>query len=140
MNKTYLYIGLGVMVIGVGAYFIMSKPKDSSDDEGQDAPEDKPKDKPKDDFTTQTGKNKGKPDIAKIAKAIFDAMDGMGVDVNKIYAAIQGLNSSQIEAVKDYFDRNYGEGQTLKEWIEDEWYVGYYHTTESKLLKAFNYA
>lgn len=72
---------------------------------------------------------------ATAAQNIYDSMKGNGTDEDLFFNTAEPLSSSQRTAVKNYFNENLGEGDTLCEWIEGDFSFG----DEDKALALFGY-
>ena len=72
---------------------------------------------------------------AAAAQNIYDSMKGAGTDEDLFFNTAEPLSSSQRTAVKNYFNENLGEGDTLCEWIEADFSMG----DEDKALALFGY-
>ena len=72
----------------------------------------------------------------RAAQALYDSMDGaFYTDEDLFFGTAESLSQDQRMKVQDYFNENLGEGDSLCEWIEDDFSFG----DEDKALALFGH-
>ena len=54
------------------------------------------------------------------AEMLRDAMKGWGTDEDLIWIALDNKSKDQLQLIRNYFNRHFGEGNTLFEWFEGD--------------------
>jgi len=54
------------------------------------------------------------------AEMLRDAMKGWGTDEDLIWIALDNKSKDQLQLIRNYFNRHFGEGNTLFEWFESD--------------------
>ena len=75
---------------------------------------------------------------APLSAELFDVMDGLftldGTKSSVFLKFAQLPTPDMAVAVYNHFNTNYGEGETLTQWINDEYYYNYFGTGKSLAL------
>jgi len=76
-------------------------------------------------------------EIRSAARLIWEAMDGIGTDQDKLFDTIRKYENQagMLTAIRDEFNTNFGNGETLFQWIDGEW--GRLSKNERRELKAY---
>jgi hypothetical protein len=110
MNKNFkIAIGIGVVgLLGAGAYFLIKKKGKSELDKVAEGIGNIDK-------GTDTNFNP-----KESAENLYKAMKGWGTNKPLIWNTLDPLDAQKRLEVKNYFDANYGKGEDLIEWFEDD--------------------
>jgi len=130
-SKTKIIIGAGVVIaLGAVAFIVLKKIKDRKKFT-------MPPITPIIPINDPSGNPRETPSWSPqaSAQAIYDSMKGGGTDDDLFFATAESLTSDQRKKVKDYFNDNLGDGDTLCDWIEGDFSFG----DEDKALKLFGY-
>ena len=137
-KKTALYIGISIIVLGVG-FFIYKKIKakrkyemgELDNKSGQGSNYDNSSNS-SNSSNNSNSSNSSSFDPKPHAEALRDAMKGFGTDDDRFWGTTNSLSKDEREKVKDYFNKNIGD---LKDWIEGDFDWG----DEDRALQIWGY-
>tara|TARA_R110002153_G_scaffold240474_8_gene395121 strand:+ start:3647 stop:4063 length:417 start_codon:yes stop_codon:yes gene_type:complete len=136
-KKTALYIGGGILLLGVG-FFIYKKRKGKANYDMGNLPN---KSGQGSSYTSNSSNSSSSSNSSNSsnsfnpkphAEALKEAMAGFGTDDTKFFDTSNSLSKSERREVRTYFETNIGD---LEDWIEGDFSFG----DEKKALKLYGY-